>query len=582
MDKVKNLGQVFTKEIISDLMVDLISNPNPLSILEPSAGEGIFLNSLVKKGYSESKITAYEIDDTLENKSNVKISYQNFLSTSNKDKYDLIIGNPPYVRWKNILKDNKEIFEKDSYWNNKINGQSDLLYAFIFKCVEKLNPNGELIFITPSFWIQTKHSKDLRQYLLDNGTINLIINFNEMKLFNNVSSNIIIFKFTKNFENKNLKNIHLKIKNKIDSKHIHMIKEGIKKLNYTNYYSNNELEIFNTDTFESSLPFKALPKHIKELTDKLEKQCEFAPFVEINIKNNKKKFKLNQLFEKRDLEYIDSINFTKVSFDENTYYVQDKEQQTLFEVENLTRCTRLGDVAYIGNGMVSGLDKAFKLDQVNNIDENCKIKVVKAADLKQFYNFKITPYIFVNNVLTEEELKTRYNPTYTHLIPYKEKLDKRYDYNKDIPWWHWVFLRNYDLFKNSNKKIFVPCKERIDIREHIRFSYVEGNIFPTQDITAIIKKSWIKEDILYILAFLNSEIIYKWIKYKSLMRGGVAEFSERPLSNIPIKLIDWNNPEEVNIHNNIVNLVSTLITKKEDENEIKNKINLEINNLLKI
>ena len=48
-------------------------------------------------------------------------------------------------------------------------------------------------------------------------------------------------------------------------------------------------------------------------------------------------------------------------------------------------------------------------------------------------------------------------------------------------------------------------------------------------------------NVKYILAFLNSTLIKKWIYINNNNRGNVLEFSEEPLKNIPIKLIDWNN-----------------------------------------
>jgi len=49
-----------------------------------------------------------------------------------------------------------------------------------------------------------------------------------------------------------------------------------------------------------------------------------------------------------------------------------------------------------------------------------------------------------------------------------------------------------------------------------------------------------------------------------------VEFSERPLSIIPIRLIDWKNEEEVRIHDEIVTLIDLILENKEEaENRIK-------------
>jgi adenine-specific DNA-methyltransferase len=97
------------------------------------------------------------------------------------------------------------------------------------------------------------------------------------------------------------------------------------------------------------------------------------------------------------------------------------------------------------------------------------------------------------------------------------------------------------LFKQEQDRIFVPCKERISHKDYFRFSYVSEGIFPTQDVTAIFLKSDTRESIYYILALLNSEYVFEWLKHKGVVKGNIVEFSEKPLASIPVKRIDWEN-----------------------------------------
>ena len=87
-------------------------------------------------------------------------------------------------------------------------------------------------------------------------------------------------------------------------------------------------------------------------------------------------------------------------------------------------------------------------------------------------------------------------------------------------------------------------------------------------MAAIYPSADLPEDIHYILALLNSKVTYDWIKYKGLVKGGVAEFSERPLSSVPIRLIDWANPTEVALHNEIVSAVKAYMSGADDFEKI--------------
>ena len=107
----KNLGQFFTPKNVVNLMVDLIS-PNSTEILEPASGTGNFVNKLLEnKSYN---LTAIEYDKAIYNKlSNpIKKITQNisFLEMDASKMFDCIIGNPPYIRWKNLPQNLKRKF----------------------------------------------------------------------------------------------------------------------------------------------------------------------------------------------------------------------------------------------------------------------------------------------------------------------------------------------------------------------------------------------------------------------------------------------------------------------------------------
>ena len=89
--KIKNFGQVFTPHRIVKLMINLIKNKG--SILEPSAGTGSFLNELPEHAIG------LEIDRSICSKRSINMD---FFDYSIENKFDTIIGNPPYVRFQDI------------------------------------------------------------------------------------------------------------------------------------------------------------------------------------------------------------------------------------------------------------------------------------------------------------------------------------------------------------------------------------------------------------------------------------------------------------------------------------------------
>jgi adenine-specific DNA-methyltransferase len=64
------------------------------------------------------------------------------------------------------------------------------------------------------------------------------------------------------------------------------------------------------------------------------------------------------------------------------------------------------------------------------------------------------------------------------------------------------------------------------------------------------------------------------------MKGGVAEFSEKPLSEIPFRRIDWANETEVRIHQNISELVDRARTFGEFSADFEEEIMAEFRKLM--
>ena len=506
-------GQYMTPEIIANFMVSLADLSKNSKILEPCSGKGIFLDALKKQGYK--KITAFEIDPSIVNPTdNVKIA--SFVSEPIKEKYDLVIGNPPYIRWKNLEEELKEELTINELWNKHCNSLCDYSCVFIIKSIELLEEGGQLIFITPEYWLNTTHSINMRNYMIENGYFEKIYHFNETPIFEDATVSTIIFKY-------------VKTKNK-KSKGIEIVK----------YFLNRKLN-----------------ENILENLKTKNNQENFEHFVIPQFEKNKRWL----------LASADTINELNI-FEEHCK--KGKSSNEFYTIK---------DICDIGNGLVSGLDKAFQVDDLvlNKEEEKQTIKVIKGKNLSPFFQEKETKYVFTKDINDENELKTKLPNFYKHLQVYKEDLEKRYQYNRHINYWEWVFLRNLKLFSKPTEKIFVPCKERISNKNYFRFALVGSGVFPTQDVTALVKKEDIKESIYYILALLNSKMVFDWLKYNGIVKGNIVEFSEKPIASIPFRKVDFSKKSEVDIHNKISNLTQEYIkTKKKKDEE---KIWVEVNKL---
>jgi adenine-specific DNA-methyltransferase len=186
MYNVEQLGQVFTPQYIVAEMLQLKRNNG--TVLEPSSGDGAFVKNI-------PNCVGIEIDTVHCNGHSINID---FFDYSVENKFDTIIGNPPYVRYQDILPETKSKLS-----SNLFDQRTNLYLFFIEKCINHLTKNGELIFITPRDFLKATSSIKLNNFIYNNGTITDIIDLGDRKIFNGATPNCVIWRFEKeNFSRK--------------------------------------------------------------------------------------------------------------------------------------------------------------------------------------------------------------------------------------------------------------------------------------------------------------------------------------------------------------------------------------------
>jgi hypothetical protein len=79
------------------------------------------------------------------------------------------------------------------------------------------------------------------------------------------------------------------------------------------------------------------------------------------------------------------------------------------------------------------------------------------------------------------------------------------------------------------------------------------------DTYIIVPEENCEMDIKYLLALLNSQVLDFWYTHAGKAKGSMNEYFTTPLRRIPIRKIDFSNPEETSIHNELVELVTQLV-----------------------
>ena len=108
--------------------------------------------------------------------------------------FDIIIGNPPYLKEGRA---NKAIFEavKDSPYYQ---GKMDIWYMFACRGIDMLKPDGNLCFIATNNWVTSSGAKKLRQKINTDAQIIQLCDFKDYMIFKTASIQTMIMQFKKN------------------------------------------------------------------------------------------------------------------------------------------------------------------------------------------------------------------------------------------------------------------------------------------------------------------------------------------------------------------------------------------------
>lgn len=162
------------------LLLKLLENETEPSVKEmepilPNLDENIISgNSLVSdKDIADIELTVDEL---------IKISPFNWDSINDGKKFDVILGNPPYVKTEdiNVLSGDMEfsIYKKKYKTAYK---QFDKYYLFVEQALELLKDSGELCYIVPNKFYKIASGQELRKLICSN--ITEIVDFGDTQLF---------------------------------------------------------------------------------------------------------------------------------------------------------------------------------------------------------------------------------------------------------------------------------------------------------------------------------------------------------------------------------------------------------------
>lgn len=255
--KQKLRGAYYTPFPLAETMVNMfLAQKNIETVLEPSCGDGVFLDALIDTQFIKQLkgITAIEIEEDevfklrerLKNYVNITVLHQDFFDfylKNNEKKFDLILGNPPYIRYQYLEEKQRdlmaEILTSQGMKSNKL---VNTWVGFMVACVNMLSDEGKIAFVIPAEVLQVVYAEDLRLFLADHLSKITLITFEEL-VFPDIEQEIVVFVGEKGKEEKGIRIIELN--NLDDLKECNIETNGFQKLQHvhekwTKYFTNDK------------------------------------------------------------------------------------------------------------------------------------------------------------------------------------------------------------------------------------------------------------------------------------------------------------------------------------------------------
>jgi len=189
----KNDGIYFTPPTTIMKNIDALKKymKNVKNVLEPACGSCEYI-TLLNNRYADLMITGIEYNKTIFESikhlegNNISLYNEDYLTYTNENKYDLIIGNPPYYVMKK-----KDV---ESCYYDYFDGRPNIFILFIIKSLELLSDNGILSFILPKNFLNCLYYDKTRNYIKSDFQILDIIECNDDYIDTKQETIILIIK----------------------------------------------------------------------------------------------------------------------------------------------------------------------------------------------------------------------------------------------------------------------------------------------------------------------------------------------------------------------------------------------------
>lgn len=273
VDLKKLRGGYYTPQTITDFICKWAITRPTQKVLEPSCGDGNFIESAIRRfkelGVSHNKlfglIKGIEliVDEAEKSKARAtkyglnsttifNMDFFNYISNANGEaRFDVVIGNPPFIRYQNFPEEHREVaFKMMEEMNLHPNKLTNIWVPFLVISASTLNRFGKMAMVIPAELFQVKYAAETRVFLSNYFSRITIVTFKKL-VFADIQQEVVLLLCEKDVtSNKGIRVLELNNLSELNSVDIEKVhKAEVKSLDHstekwTKYFlDENEIQL---------------------------------------------------------------------------------------------------------------------------------------------------------------------------------------------------------------------------------------------------------------------------------------------------------------------------------------------------
>lgn len=443
-------------------------------------------------------------------------------------KFDIIIGNPPYLR--NIIQQESHSEYLSKY--ESATGHYDYYVLFVEKALKLLNINGKFGYIIPHKFFTLGYGKGIREFISRKYYLSKLIDFGELQIFGSATTYTCIILIDKNRRN---------------------------HFEYCRFFNKEFVKNNLNDIDENNKSKENMFSRKYKLTHVTEKPWIFGTIETENLVQKIEKITTT-------LGSISSEIFQGLATTSDPVYIMDYVSETKNEITLYSKTLKQNIV----------------------LERNAVKPILKGAQIRRYYLEKPTKYFIFPYILDKGKAiliePKKFEKNFPKTLKYLEKnrgildereKDKQTGIGKLARSTKWYgYTQEHNLNKFEFKKIMTQV-----LSYHSQFAidelginyFVGGGTAGGNAI--ILKESHVKEDnelYFYICGLLNSCVSEFYLRSKnSTFRGGYIPYGRKYTEILPIPLTM--NQNKTLLKKEITKSVKKIISLLKDEGNRKQK-----------